>query len=200
MRELVYYVAVSLDGFIAGPAGEFDAFPVEGDHMAALNDRFADAIPTDIADAYGIQSDGSMFDSVLMGWNTYEVGRTASPYRHLRQIVFSRTRTESDIPGETRNLTVTDEDPVDAVRRLKAESGRSIWLCGGGSLAGALVDEIDRLVLKRNPVLFGDGIPLFTPGAYDPQRFDEIETTAYESGVVVSEYVRHSAQRVIGNA
>jgi dihydrofolate reductase len=199
MRELVYYVAVSLDGYIAGPGGEFDAFLFEGDHMSALNERFADAIPTHIADALAIRRDGSMFDSVLMGWNTYAVGlpHATSPYRHLRQVVFSRTRTAADIPGEHPNLTVTDEDPVDLVRRLKAEPGTSIWLCGGGSLAAVLRDEIDRLVLKRNPVVFGDGIPHFTPGGpvtYDPQRFDEVETTAYGSGVVVSEFVRrHSS-------
>jgi dihydrofolate reductase len=196
MRELVYYVAVSLDGYIAGPAGEFDAFPIEGDHMHSLNARFGDAIPTDIADAYGIDRDGAMFDTVLMGWNSYAVGLPAgmtSPYRHLRQVVFSRTHTESDIRGDHPNLTVTDEDPVDVVRRLKAEPGKSIWLCGGGSLATALVGEIDRLVLKRNPLLFGDGISLFRPGSYDPRHFDEVETTAYKSGVVVSEYVRRSA-------
>lgn len=45
MRELVYYVAVSLDGYIAGPEGEFDAFLDEGDHMAVLLEEFADAIP-----------------------------------------------------------------------------------------------------------------------------------------------------------
>ncbi|SIO06657.1 dihydrofolate reductase family protein [Agromyces cerinus] len=192
MRELVYYVAVSLDGYIAGPAGEFDAFPVEGDHMHHLNTRFADAVPTHIADVLGIEPTGSMFDTVVMGWNTLAVGlpTVPSPYRHLRQFVFSRTRGEADIPGEHPNLTLTGEDPVEVVRRLKAEPGASIWLCGGGSLATVLADEIDRLVLKRSPLLFGDGIPLFAPGAYRPRAFEEVGTTAFESGVVVSEYVR----------
>lgn len=193
MRELVYYVAVSLDGYIAGPGGEFDAFPVEGDHMAALNARFSDAIPTAIADAFGIERTGTMFDTVVMGWNTYAVGLPVgmtSPYQHLQQVVFSRTRTEADIPGEHPNLTLTSEDPVEVVRRLKSEPGNSIWLCGGGTLATRLSGEIDRLVLKRNPLLFGDGIPLFAPGAYQPSAFDEVSTTAFGSGVVVSEYVR----------
>ncbi|MCM0614646.1 dihydrofolate reductase family protein [Paenarthrobacter sp. TYUT067] len=193
MRELVYYVAVSLDGYIAGPGGEFDAFPVEGDHMAALNARFSDAIPTAIADAFGIERTGTMFDTVVMGWNTYAVGLPVgmtSPYQHLQQVVFSRTRTGADIPGEHPNLTLTSEDPVEVVRRLKSEPGNSIWLCGGGTLATRLSEEIDRLVLKRNPLLFGDGIPLFAPGAYQPSAFDEVSTTAFGSGVVVSEYVR----------
>ncbi len=193
MRELVYFVAVSLDGYIAGPAGEFDAFPLEGDHMQPLTARFADAIPTNISDAYGIEQDGSVFDTVVMGWNTYAVGLPAgvtSPYRHLRQVVFSQSRTQADIPGDPPSLSVSNDNPVDVVRRLKDQPGTSIWLCGGGSIASVLADEIDRLVLKRNPLLFGDGIPLFAPGAYEPQRFHEVETTAYNSGVVVSEYVR----------
>jgi dihydrofolate reductase len=185
MRELVYYVAVTLDGFIAGPNGEFDAFLFEGDHMDAINRRFADTVPTDAARALGIAQERSLFDTVLMGWNTYAVGGVASPYRHLRQIVFSRTRTAA---GE--NLEVTSEDPTDVVRRLKQEDGGAIWLCGGGALAAELVGEIDRLVLKRQPLLFGAGIALFGDLPYDPQLFDAVETTAFESGVVMSELVR----------
>lgn len=192
MRELVYYAAVSIDGFIAGPAGEFDAFPIEGDHMQHLNTRFADAVPTHIADALGIERDGATFDTVVMGWNTYAVGLpfAPSPYRHLRQFVFSRSRTEVDIPGEHPNLTLTADDPVEVVRRLKAEPGASIWLCGGGALATVLADEIDRLVLKRQPLLFGSGIPLFGERPYRPERFDIVETVAYESGVVFTELKR----------
>lgn len=188
MRELVYYVAVTLDGFIAGPGGEFDAFLVEGDHMAAINDRFADTVPTDIAQALGIEQSRSTFDTVLMGWNTYAVGGVPSPYRHLDQIVFSRSRA-----AVADNLRVTAEEPVDVVRDLKAKDGAAIWLCGGGALAATLADEIDRLVLKRQPLLFGSGIPLFGSRAYRPQRFDLVESTAYTSGVVVSEFVRPRA-------
>lgn len=188
MRELVYYVAVSLDGYIAGPEGEFDAFPMEGDHMAAITERYADTIPTDLAIALGIERTTPMFDTVLMGWNTYAVGvpmGVRSPYRHLRQIVFSQTRR-----ADADDVQTTDDDPVAVVKRLKQEEGAAIWLCGGGALAATLVGEIDRLVLKRSPMLFGSGIPLFAPGPYAPARFDEVATTAFRSGVVLSEYVR----------
>lgn len=188
MRELVYYVAVSLDGYIAGPDGQFDAFVMEGDHMVDLA-RYADALPTAAARHLGIAQPGTRFDTVLMGWNTYAVGLDepggTSPYRHLRQIVFSGSRR-----AQAENLVVTDADPVDVVRGLKQEPGADIWLCGGGHLAGRLVDEIDRLVIKRHPVLFGDGIPMFAPGAYQPSAFDVVDTRTFASGVAVVESAR----------
>src|SRR5690606_142581 len=118
MRELVYYVAVTLDGYIAGPNGEFDAFLFEGDHMDGINDRYADAIPTDLAAMVGVSQSAEMFDTVLMGWNTYAVGLpdAISPYRHLKQYVFSRSNTALSEDVET----VTG-DPVAFVRDLKAQ-------------------------------------------------------------------------------
>jgi dihydrofolate reductase len=210
MRELTYYVAVSLDGFIAGPEGQFDAFPAEGDHMAAITEQFPDTLPTDLASSLGIDQSRGRFGTVLMGWNTYAVGLgvgVTSPYRHLEQIVFTRSHLHEEL-GPRPNLRVTDEHPVAVVRALKAERSPApaaapsasspagepahdgIWLCGGGELASVLVEQIDRLVLKRSPVLLGAGIPLFAHGAYEPTRFDEVSTTAFASGVVISEYVR----------
>ncbi|MFV0434827.1 MAG: hypothetical protein ACK5LO_12695 [Leucobacter sp.] len=51
MRELVYYVAVSIDGYIAAPDGSYDAFPIEGDHMTAYLNEFADALPAHVGQA-----------------------------------------------------------------------------------------------------------------------------------------------------
>ena len=79
---------------------------------------------------------------------------------------------------------------MSVVRRLKQEEGAAIWLCGGGALAATLADEIDRLVLKRQPLLFGAGIPLFRERSYRPERFDAVQTVAYDSGVVVTELQR----------
>ena len=185
MRELVYYAAVSLDGYIAGPNGEFDAFLIEGDHMDGTNARFADTLPTVAAEALGVPQRREMFDTVLMGWNTYAVGGLPSPYRHLRQIVFSSTRT-----ADGENLEVTAEDPVSVVRRLKQEEGAAIWLCGCGAHAATLPHDIARLVLKRQPLRFGAGIPLFRERSYRPERFDAVQTVAYDSGVVVTELQR----------
>jgi dihydrofolate reductase len=191
MRELVYYVATSLDGYIAAPGGETDAFPVEGDHMAALLADYADAVPGHVASALGISQPLTTFDTVLMGWTTYRVAADvgiASPYPHLRQFVFSR----SPRP-HTESVTITAEDPRLVVRELKAETGAAdIWLCGGGELASALVDDIDRLVLKVNPIVFGGGIPLFGGRVIAPEAFELVESRRFESGVLVNEYQRRN--------
>ncbi|PPG39167.1 dihydrofolate reductase family protein [Pseudoclavibacter sp. RFBA6] len=192
MRELVYYVATSIDGFIADPSGGFDAFPMEGDHMAALLADYADAFPAHVLGALGMRAPGTTFDTVIMGWNTLRPALDAgieSPYPHLRQVVASR--------GDRRvadDVTLTS-DPVDAVRRLKGEDGLPIWLCGGGELAGSLRGEIDRLVLKRNPVAFGAGVPLFGHAGYSPQAFTLRATQRFESGVTIDEYVRRDERQ-----
>ncbi|GAB1820343.1 dihydrofolate reductase family protein [Herbidospora sp. RD11066] len=187
MRELTYYVAVSLDGRISGPAHDFSAFLFEGDHAEMIMRDYRDTLPDVGLKALGLTADGSRFDTTLMGWNTYASGlaQTDDPYPHTRQYVFSRTRAQSDVPD---GITLTGDDPVEVVRRLKKEEGTGIWLCGGGLLASALVDEIDRLVVKVNPVVFQEGPSLFA-APYAPHTFRLERSTPYRSGVVVNEYV-----------
>lgn len=189
MRELTYFAAVSIDGYIAGPGGEFDRFLVEGDHASAIWAKYGGTAPTVLAEAAGLSVDDCPFDTVLMGWHTYAVGLPdlPDPYRHLRQIVFTRGH---EAPAGADGVEFTDRNPVEVVDELKAESGKGIWLCGGGALAAVLRDEIDRLALKRNPVLFGDGIPLFERGSYEPAGFRPTAITPFESGVVLAEYTR----------
>jgi dihydrofolate reductase len=185
MRELVYYVAVSLDGFIADPDGGFDAFLVEGDHASVVFGEYADALPGHALAALCLTPPRTRFDTVIMGWNTLvpalDVG-ISSPYPHLRQVVASRRPRDVD-PA----ITLTD-DPLRTVRDLKQEDGLDIWLCGGGELAGALLPEIDRLVLKRNPFVFGTGIPLFKNSPYGARPFTLDGTRSFQSGVILEEY------------
>lgn len=119
MRTLTYYIATSLDGFIAGPGGEFDFFGFEGDFAAAVLADFPETLPGPARGALGIaDSPNKRFDTVLMGRGTYEPGLAAgmtSPYPQLRQFVFSRTLTGVDPAVE-----VVADDPVGVVRRLKA--------------------------------------------------------------------------------
>ncbi|MDP9795418.1 dihydrofolate reductase [Catenuloplanes nepalensis] len=189
MRRLTYYIATSIDGFISGPGGEFDFFPMAEDVMTAINAEWPETVPSHMRGPAGLaDAPNRHFDTVLMGRGTYEPGLAAgvtSPYAHLRQIVFSRTLTAEDGDVEI----VSGEDPAEVVRWLKRADGLGIWLCGGADLAGQLLPEIDELVVKRYPVVAGTGKPMFGTG-FGPLPFTLVENTTFESGAVVSTYRR----------
>lgn len=180
MRKLVYYVATTADGFIAAEDGSFDAFLQEGEQFADLIAEFPETFPGHARGPLGITGPNRRFDAVLMGRATWAVGLPhgmTSPYPHLAQYVFSTTLGSDPDPA----VQLVQSDPVAFVRGLKADSGRDIWLCGGGRLAAALFPVIDELVLKQNPVLLGRGIPLFA-GRLPPTRLALLERKGYANG------------------
>jgi dihydrofolate reductase len=188
MRALTYYVAASLDGYIAGPDGATDDFEVSPELIDFISTNYPETLPTPARKQLGIEGPNARFDAVLMGRATYEVGLVqglASPYDHLDQVVFSRTMEPAEDDGSVR---IEGGNPVDLVRALKGMDGRGIWLCGGGLLAGALAGEIDELVVKRQPIVLGAGRPMID-GADAASRFELTERTAV-GAVTVETYRR----------
>ena len=189
MRQLTYYVVTTIDGYIAGPAGESDFYPLDDEFIAFLRDDFADALPTHVRKAMGIDDQAkSRFDTVIMGRATYEpalaIGVT-SPYAHLRQYVVSSTLRSDDSA-----VRVVAREPLETVRALKAEEGGlGIYLAGGGRLAGALLPEIDELVVKLYPVVAGAGVPMFA-GGFQPTQFELVERRSFTNGTTVLTYRR----------
>ncbi|MEV3988436.1 dihydrofolate reductase family protein [Streptomyces sp. NPDC049837] len=185
MRKLTYYIAATLDGYIAGPDDQYDFFPFEGEEAAAILADFPETMPTPARGPLGIADRAAQrFDTVIMGRATYAPGLKlgwTSPYAHLRQYVVSRTLVSPD-PA----VTVTD-DPVSLVRELKKQDGMDIWLCGGGKLAAALRDEIDELIIKRHPIVLGSGIPLFD-GPFTPTNFVPGTTRTFGSGLTITTF------------
>ena len=170
MRPVRYNVAASLDGYIAGPNGEYDWIPVEP------------AIDF-----------GALFqnvDTVLLGRHSYELvvrdPAAATWPAGARVIVFSRTLCQSDHP----NVTVTAEPPATVVAALRAESsGGDIWLYGGGTLFASLLaaGQVDRVEVTLIPILLGGGVQLLPPGHIrSPLTLDRVEQ--YPSGQVSVHY------------
>lgn len=191
MRKLTYYVASTIDGFIATEEGSVDFFPVGGDHGPAITAQYPETLPTKVREALGIDKRNRYFDTVLMGRKTHDFGvrtGTSSPYSHLRQFVVSTTLPESPDPS----VELISADPLATVRELKRDSGFGIWLCGGGELAQVLLPEIDQIFLKLYPVVLGRGRPLFGSGPRLPEaaRFRVITSRVFEDGVAFVKYSR----------
>lgn len=168
MRRVRYNVAASLDGFIAGPDGEFDWIP---------ND------PTvDFAALF------ARVDTVLLGRRSYELTRTApAPWTPgTRVYVFSRTLQPEENPG----VTIVADDASAVVADLRAETGDGeIWLFGGGMLFGSLLDAglVDSIEVTIVPVLLGVGVPLLPAGA-NRTTLALKDTRTYPSGMVTLSY------------
>ncbi|MEO0934314.1 MAG: dihydrofolate reductase family protein [Cyanobacteria bacterium J06641_2] len=170
MRKLKYYVACSVDGFIAREDGSFNDFVMEGEVVNDYIESF------------------KLFDIVLMGRKTYEIGLSegkTNPYPMMKSYVFSRSMKAS--PDE--NVELVSDNGIELVRSLKNESGKDIYLCGGANLATTLFSEnlIDEIVLKINPFVMGSGIPLFGE-VIQPTALELTDSKIYESGVVLVSY------------
>jgi dihydrofolate reductase len=189
MRSLVYFVATTLDGYIAGvDRSDPDFFPFEGPHVADLLAEFPEMIPGHLRAPLALNHENRRFDTILMGRTTYDIGRAVgltSPYPHLRQIVVSSSMTAQPDPV----VEVLGQDLIEHMRALKAEQGKDVWLAGGGRLAAFLVDEIDELILKVNPVLLGAGIPLFD-GLVGPRPVTLTGHKVYANGFALMRYRR----------
>ncbi|MFB4298309.1 dihydrofolate reductase family protein [Actinomadura sp. NTSP31] len=199
MRKLVYFVASTLDGFVAGPDGADptgpDGFwPIPQDYIEYLAAEYPETLPGPARQALGITAEGDRFDTVVEGRLSYEIGLKAGladAFPHLRHLVFSRTLRQSPDPA----VQVVQDDPVAVVRELKREDGKDIWIVGGGSLAGALYPEIDRLIVKMAPLTIGTGIPLFGRGAaFGARTWRLTDHVVMGSGAMFLTYDRASAE------
>ncbi len=173
MTELVYHVATSLDGFICDRKGGTSDFLPEGDHIPDFLNSIND------------------YSSVLMGKRTYEYGfqfglkAGEQGYKGLKHYIFSKS---FDFPSND-GVELVKTDAAAFIRKLKTQNAKPIWLCGGGDLAASLLKNklIDRLVLKVNPILIYDGVPLFG-GAKEKLKLELIDFKKYDSGVVKPTY------------
>jgi dihydrofolate reductase len=167
-RRVRYQVAASLDGFIAGPQGQYDWIVMDP--------------AIDFAALY------REFDTAVMGRKTYQVMTAqggSGAMRGLDVIVFSKTLP----PAARRGVRIVNDHPGQFVAALKQEPGRDIWLFGGGSMFRSLLDAgvVDTVEIAVMPVLLGDGIPLLPAGAMAKLVFAH-QKTLPKSGIVVLSY------------
>jgi dihydrofolate reductase len=167
MKLLRYSVAMSLDGFIAGPKGEYDWIVMDPDFdWKALYEQF---------------------DTVVMGRGTYDTMRERgmSPKAMgMRAFVVST----SLAPAEHPDVNIVSRHVPQAIAAVKAEAEKDVWLFGGGVLFRTLLDAglVDGIDVAVEPVLLGSGVPLIPEGQRGKLKL--AECTARASGVVMLKY------------
>ena len=169
MRRIRYALAASLDSYIAGPKGEADWIIMDPDiDFRALFDQF---------------------DTVLIGRRTFEGmargKKKAGAIPGMKTLVFSRTLRQRDYP----KVTIVAEQSKETLTTLRAESGKDIWLFGGGLLFRSLLDAglVDTVEVAVIPVLLGGGIPLLPPPAQQT-KLKLTGHTVYKTGIVALVY------------
>jgi dihydrofolate reductase len=168
MRKVILGLAVTLDGFIEGPNGEYDWCFTDQD--------------------YGLNAFFQQVDALFMGRRSYEEAKKyegQNPWQDMTTYVFSRTMKPADDP----KVILVPEGSVEAVQKIKQEQGMDIWLFGGADLTRQFINTglVDELWLSVHPILLGSGKPLFQ-GILGRKPLKLLETKAYETGLVSLKY------------
>lgn len=169
MRRLRYNVAMSLDGYIAGPRGEYDWITMDP-----------------AVDFHALFSE---FDCFVMGRKTFETLRAMGPEDPTsgrEVIVCSSTLRPEDHPG----ISIVSDGAADTILELKAKPGKDIWLFGGGALFRSLLDSgtVDTVEVAIMPILLGRGIPLL-PTGQSSHRLRLVNNRVLSSGIVMLSYI-----------
>ena len=185
MRKLVLFMHTTLDGFVAGPNGEMDWIHVDNEIFDYAGNR------TDEADMalYG-RVTYQMMDSY---WPTAADEPTASKhdivhsrwYNNVTKVVISRTMKGTSLP----KTKVISENLSNEITQLKQADGKDILIFGSPTAVHSLMEAnlIDDYWLFVNPVLLGQGIPLFK-GVKDRLKLKLVFSKAFSSGVVCLHY------------
>lgn len=169
MRKVILGLAVSLDGFIEGPNGEYDWCFTDQD--------------------YGLNEFFKQVDTAFIGRKTYEMtlamdkGSEAG-FPNLKEYIFSTT-----LDKVKEGATLVKGDTREEVEKIKSAKGKDIWLFGGAELTSSLLNLklVDELWLSVHPILLGSGKPLFR-NVKDRNYLELLDTRAYSTGLVSLKY------------
>lgn len=174
MNKIVYYVAISIDGYICGLDGDISGFVGEGSGVTKY------------------MSDLKGFETTIMGKYTYEFGyayglKPGQPaYAHMQHYIFSKSL---QFDSKSDQVHIISDYDLDKIKELKQNSTTDIYLCGGGVFAGWLFDNqlIDVIKVKINPLILGAGIRLFGESTSGYQLV-LTDTESYDGGLVFNTY------------
>lgn len=147
-RNLVLFIATSLDGYIAAPDESLEwLYQIEGEGDNGFSEFY------------------QTVDTILMGKRTYDwiikQQLEQFPYQNKRCYVFTRSDMENN-----EDVIFVNEDVTEFTNKLKREDGKNIWIVGGGELLHSFIEKklVDEMIITVAPVILGQGIPLFRKG------------------------------------
>jgi dihydrofolate reductase len=186
MRKLILIVHTSLDGFVAGSKGELDGFDAGEDNLKFVCKIIKEA------------------DTAIFGRISYELLESYWPtakdrpkatkgeilyskwYNNAKKIVFSKTMTAEDID----NTIIFSDNISNEIKKIKGQTGKDILIFGSPSIAKTLMklDLIDRYWIFINPIIFGQGIPLFSGNA-EKSNLKLLATRLFANGEIALNYI-----------
>lgn len=173
MKKIIYYVASSLDGYIAGENDDISKFILQGEGVEKY------------------QSDLASFATVIMGRKTYEFAfqyglKPGQPaYPNMEHHIFSDSLKIDNLSESVKIEKIS----VDKVNEIRQNAKTDIYLCGGGEFAGWLLENglIDQLKLKLNPIVLGSGTRLFGSSTAS-ESWELIEKESFPDGLQILTY------------
>lgn len=182
MGQLVVQEFVSADGFAADANNEFTFYELLDGGTAEFDRSQLEWLKT--------------VDTMVLGANTYRMfveywptpaskdEIIAPSLNGLRRVVFSRQLTGAPW-GEMPEAAVEPGDAIEAIRRIKSETGGAIVVWGSLTLAGTFLaaGEVDQVRLVVMPIAIGAGRGVFPP-EHDPNLLDLQSATTYDQGLV----------------
>jgi len=156
MSKTILYIAMSLDGYIAGPDEDISWLEDPGD----TNPEQADS--NEGENPYAWEPFFESIGAIILGRSTYD-WEASNGYEDVHQVPkFVLTHHP---PGKNvRDDVVFTDDPIELVlEQTKSITDKNIWVEGGGTMAQQFLEEdlLDEMILFVAPVVLGGGIPLF---------------------------------------
>jgi dihydrofolate reductase len=173
MADVVYFVASSLDGYIATADGGIEWLT---SYQSAGED-------------YGYVDFSASVQAAVMGRQTYEQveGMGEWPFAGKTVRIFSHHPLRIRFP----DASLASGAPAEVLEDLDRRGARRVWLVGGGELAGSFRREglIDEYIVTLIPVLLGAGVQLFVPPG-PQEQLALAESRSFPNGVVQMRYLR----------
>jgi len=175
MKKIIYYVASSLDGYIAGKDDDISQFILQGKGVEKYH------------------KDLQVFQTVIMGRKTYEFGyqyglQPGQPaYPNMEHYIFSNNMKLENCSEQVHILPLS----MNKINEIKQTSSTDIYLCGGGEFASWLLenDLIDMLIIKLNPVILGEGTRLFGSSKIN-KSWTLTEKESFDDGMLILTYIK----------